>query len=91
MAYSLDLHVGLRRAKWKVKIRDKEQQREEPHVTIIWRGTTTWRISLRTRQFLDEPSGSTEIPAELLDHITTPRNWRLLEAAWNDMYPTNRV
>jgi hypothetical protein len=51
MAYALPLPAALRQARWKVKIRDKET-REPPHVTII-RGTDSWRIDLRTGQFMD--------------------------------------
>jgi len=37
MAFALTLTTALKRARWKVKIRDKET-REPPHVTIL-RGT----------------------------------------------------
>ena len=55
MAFSLELPVDLRKAGWKVKIRDRERL-EPPHVTIPLKASA-WRLDLRTGQFL-EPGAS---------------------------------
>jgi hypothetical protein len=51
MPFDLPLPQQLARARWKVKIFDKEN-REPPHITIV-RGTAKWRIDLRKRAFMD--------------------------------------
>ena len=89
MAYSLPLTVALRKARWKVKIRDKET-REPPHVTII-RGTDAWRIDLRSGGFMDADPDPSEVPEELIDLIKTDANWQQLCDEWDQMYPSNPV
>ena len=64
MPVELALPGHLRRHKWKVKIREKERM-EPPHVSII-RGTSTWRINLRTGEFMDKMPDPGEVPEELL-------------------------
>jgi hypothetical protein len=89
MAYSLPLTVALRKARWKVKIRDKET-REPPHVTII-RGTNAWRIDLRTGEFMDDSPDPSEVAEELIELIRAEATWRQLCDAWDQMYPANPV
>lgn len=89
MSYSLPLSAALKRARWKVKIRDKEI-REPPHVTLI-RGTKAWRIDLRTGNFMDGAPDPREVPAELVDFIRAQTTWRRLCDEWNRMYPSNLI
>jgi hypothetical protein len=89
MAYTLPLTAALRKARWKVKIRDKET-REPPHVTII-RGTDAWRIDLRTREFMDDDPDPAEVPDELIELITDEATWQQLCNEWDRMYPNNPV
>ena len=89
MAYTLPLSEALRKARWKVKIRDKET-REPPHVTII-RGTDAWRIDLRDGEFMDDEPDPAEVPEELIDLVTEPDTWQALCANWDEMYPDNPV
>jgi hypothetical protein len=87
VAYDLPLPIHLRRAGWKVKIRDKEM-REPPHLTIL-RRTMTWRIDLRAGAFMDARPNPNEVPSELIQIIES--HWILLCQQWNAMYPDNPV
>jgi hypothetical protein len=89
MAYTLPLTAALRKARWKVKIRDKET-REPPHVTII-RGTDAWRIDLRTGDFMDDDPDPADVPAELIELILEAGTWQMLCDEWDRMYPDNPV
>lgn len=89
MAFNLRLPDGLRKAGWKVKIRDKET-REPPHVTII-RRTDAWRINLRSGQFMDVLPDPSDVPSEIIDLIREEGTWRRLRDEWNGMYPNNPV
>lgn len=89
MPYTLPISIVLRRARWKVKIRDKET-REPPHVSLL-RGTQTWRIDLRTGQFMDAKPKPDEVPEELLNIVLADVNWRRLRDEWDRRYPTNPV
>jgi hypothetical protein len=89
MPYTLPLTAALRKARWKVKIRDKET-REPPHVTII-RGADAWRIDLRTGSFMDARPNPADVPAELMEIIKNPETWQELRAKWDEMYPSNPV
>jgi hypothetical protein len=89
MAYTLPLTKALSKARWKVKIRDKEI-REPPHVTII-RGTDAWRIDLRSQGFMDAEPDPSEVPEELIELITEETTWQLLCDEWDKMYPSNPV
>jgi hypothetical protein len=89
MAYTLPLSEALKKARWKVKIRDKEI-REPPHVTII-RGTEAWRIDLRTGAFMDDEPDPADVPASLLKIVRAETNWQQLCEQWNAMYPGNPV
>jgi hypothetical protein len=89
MAYTLPLTEALRKARWKVKIRDKET-REPPHVTII-RGTDAWRIDLRSRDFMDADPDPAEVPEELIELIMDETTWEQLCDEWDKMYPNNPV
>lgn len=89
MAYTFPRPAVLKKACWKVKIRDKEIC-EPPHVTII-RRTNAWRITLRTGNFLDDSPDPSEVPQELLELITADANWQRLCDEWDRMYPNNPV
>jgi len=71
-----------------VKIFDLETGVEEPHVTIL-RRTSRWRISLRTRQSLDEQPPLREVPAAVLKAVD--EGWRRLIVEWDRIHPTNPV
>lgn len=72
---------------WRLKIRDKERV-EPPHVSLL-RGSTCWRVSLRTTEFLDRKPDPREVPKRLVRHIES----RLDELirAWDELYPQNPV
>jgi hypothetical protein len=89
VARELSLPTQLKRARWKVKIQDKET-REPPHVSIL-RGTDKWRLNLRTGQMMDTSPDPAEIPDELLQILRTATNWRWAIDAWDEMYPDNPV
>lgn len=89
MAFSLPLTRALKKARWKVKIRDKES-RETPHVTLL-RGTDAWRIDLRTGEFMDDLPDPSEIPEELIEFIRAEGTWQRLCDEWDRMYPDNPV
>jgi hypothetical protein len=89
MAYTLPLTAALKKARWKVKIRDKET-REPPHVTIL-RRTKAWRIGLRTGIFLDDSPDPADVPEELVEHIRAEETWQRLCEEWDRMYPDNPV
>ena len=89
MAFNLRLPADFRRARWKVKIRNKET-REPPHLTII-RGTQAWRINLRTAEFMDEEPDPSVVPNEVVDFIKEEQTWQRLCSNWDAMYPTKPV
>ena len=86
MAISLKLPRRLRR-QWAIKIRDRECV-EPPHVSIL-RGRRTWRIELRTHEFMDDEPDPAEVPKSILK--TLDENWEFLCASWDAMYPENPV
>ncbi len=95
MPVELSLSKTLKKARWKVKIREKERL-EPPHVSVI-NGTNTWRISLRSGDFLDKEPDPDEIPEELLEYIKNGRLndeqtvWEWLCEKWDEKYPNNQV
>lgn len=89
MAFNLRLPDSLKKARWKVKIRDKET-REHPHVTIL-RGTKAWRINLRTGNFLEDDPDPSEVPDQLVELIKEEETWQQLCNEWDRMYPDNPV
>lgn len=89
MPFDLMIPAGFRKARWKVKIREKEN-REPPHVTVM-RDTLAWRIDLRTGQFMDRQPDPEDVPAELVAHIKKAGSWRLLCEQWDRKYPSNPV
>ena len=89
MAFNLPLTNALRKARWKVKIRDKET-REPLHVTII-RGTEAWRINLRTGDFMDARPDPSDVPSGIIDLINEEETWQRLCDEWDEMYPNNPV
>ena len=73
MPYSFNLSKQLRNQGWKVKIYEKERL-EPPHLTIR-RLNRTWRVNLRTREFLVPPGGSWhEIDGDLKQLIEDETN-----------------
>lgn len=89
MPFELWLPQKFRRARWKVKIREKES-REPPHVTILQR-TDAWRIDLRTGEFMDQQPDSANVPVELVEYIKSVKVWKQLCDEWNKKYPENPV
>jgi hypothetical protein len=87
--FNLRLPGALRKARWKVKIRDKET-REPPHVTII-RGTEAWRVDLRTGAFMDANPDPSQVPDEIVELITQEATWQRLCDEWDARYPDNPV
>ena len=87
MPFSLSLSAQLTRARWKVKIFDKEN-REPPHVTII-RGTEKWRINLRTGAFMDRYPPERSVDEGVIEAITD--SWDLLKDQWDQIHPDNPV
>ncbi len=95
MPAELPLSSQLKNAKWKVKIREKERL-EPPHVSII-NGINTWRISLRSGDFLDKEPDPDQVPHELLKYIDSGKLsnrqtvWEWLCEKWDEKYPKNKV
>lgn len=73
---------------WKVKIFDKESLYEEPHVTILFKGTK-WRYGLRGREFLDDRPNPSDVPDEVLNAIDA--NHDELCKEWDSSFPKNPV
>ncbi len=89
MPFDLPISESLKRARWKVKIREKES-REPPHVTIL-RGALAWRIDLRTGEFMDRIPDPADVPVELLTQIHKADSWKQLQQEWDCKYPANPI
>ena len=63
MPYDLPLPRKLA-SSWRVKIYDNERL-EPPHVTVV-KGYDSWRINLRTKEFMDDEPP----PHEIHKHVT---------------------
>jgi hypothetical protein len=87
--FELPLPALFRNALWKVKIREKEN-REPPHVTILWR-TKAWRINLRTGEFMDAQPDPSDVPIKIVSLIKSDENWSRLCEEWDKKYPANPV
>jgi hypothetical protein len=87
VAFQLKLPALLENRGWKVKIRDRERV-EPPHVTIMHK-VNSWRVSLRSQQFLDKKPDPTEVPVEVIDAIR--ENIYMIRATWDHMYPENPI
>jgi len=87
MPFALRLLDAWARLGWKAKIREDERN-EEPHVSIIFK-LWTWRLSLRTGEFLDSTPPPRNVPVELVEWIWSQRE--LLRARWDEKYPENVV
>jgi hypothetical protein len=87
MPFRLELPPGLAARRWKVKMRDREGP-EEPHVSLLNR-TRTWRLGLRSFEFLDREPPPAEVPEDLLDHVRAHAD--RLRTEWDRMYPANPV
>jgi hypothetical protein len=49
----------------------------------------SWRIGLRSGEFLDEEPSPTKVPKALVAFVK--QQWGALQRAWDDMYPENPV
>ena len=87
MPFSLHLPSAWTTLGWKVKIREDERN-EEPHVSILFK-LWTWRLSLRTCEFLDTAPPPRNVPAELVEWVWDCRE--VLRARWDEKYPENVV
>lgn len=87
MARSFALPAPYGRQGWKLKIRDRERV-EPPHVTVLFR-TRAWRYGLRESGFLDREPAPGEVPERVVEFIV--RHLPQLIAAWDELYPHNRV
>ena len=87
MAYSLPLSPQPKKARWKVKVFDKEN-REPPHVTIV-RGVQKWRMNLRTGEFMDRSPSPRGVDEEVIAAIQ--ENWETLIEQWDQIHPDNPV
>jgi len=73
---------------WKVKIRNDERG-EEPHVSVIFKGSGVYRFGLRKRAFLDRDPDPRNVPADVVGFILAHLDEFV--AAWDRMYPENVV
>lgn len=89
MPFDFPLPVFLKKAGWKVKIRERET-REPPHLTIL-RRTQAWRVDLRTGEFMDTRPDPNDVPAEIITLIKVPDTWTLICSARDQKYPKNPV
>ena len=87
MPYDLSLPVVLKRAGWKVKIRDKERL-EPPHATVI-NGCEYWRFDLREGKCMDDDPPPRRVPKELREIVKS--NQPLLAKEWDLIHPKNKV
>ena len=87
MAFSFPLSHRWVTQRWKVKIRDKERL-EPPHVSFIC-GKRTWRLGLRSGEFLDVEPDPTEVPSGLVDEVKAALDE--LRTRWDAIYPENPV
>jgi hypothetical protein len=87
MPFSLHLPDGWATLGWKAKIREDERN-EEPHVSILFK-LWTWRLSLRTGEFLDIAPASRTVPVEVVEWVWGQHE--LLRARWDEKYPENVV
>lgn len=87
MAFSFPLSSRWIAQRWKVKIRDKERL-EPPHVSFI-RGTRTWRLGLRSGEFLDIEPDPAEVPPGLVEEVKAALTE--LRSRWDAIYPENPV
>ena len=88
MPYQLPLPEPLGSQGWRVKIRDKEQQPEDPHATVIFK-TEYWRWGLREREFLDDRPPPRKVPTQIVE--TMLANVDELVRQWDLLHPEQRV
>jgi len=86
MPYDLPLPPKLAK-RWRVKIYDSERL-EPPHVTVV-KGRTSWRINLRTREFMDNQPPPREVHKDVIQAVRD--HWRRLQQEWNQIHPDNPV
>ena len=82
MPYDFTLPAKLANAGWKVKIHDAEGA-EEPHVTI-YKKLRKWRVSLRTKKFLDKHDKWSQIDKELKKEVDAA--WKTLQKEWDKIH-----
>jgi hypothetical protein len=74
MPYDLPLPRRLA-SSWRVKIYDNERL-EVPHITIV-KGRESWRINLRTMEFMDDEPAPKEVHKDVMRAVED--NWGLLQ------------
>ena len=87
MPYELKLPLLWSNQRWKVKVYDSEGP-EEPHVSIL-RRNWTWRVGLRSFEFLDRLPDGKDVPRKLLDLVRS--HSQELQNAWDALHPANPV
>ncbi len=85
MPYSLLVPANL--SNWSIKIYDKERL-EPPHITVN-NGECTWRINLRTKEFMDPAQPGCKLHKQVKKLILD--NWTWLVEEWDKRYPNNQV
>ena len=66
----------------------RQRDGRTPHITVL-RGTKSWRINLRTVQFLDRTPAPREVPRQLLRHVLG--RFDEFISVWDELYPLNPV
>jgi len=87
LAFELKLPAPRDSQGWKAKIRDRERV-EPPHVTIIHR-TRSWRLGLRSGEFLDKEPDPRDVPDQVVAAIRG--SILQLREKWDVTYPENPV
>jgi hypothetical protein len=71
---------------WKLKVRENERN-EEPHVSVIFKGSAVYRYGLRRRGFLDTAPDPRLVPDEIVAFIVEHLDEFITN--WDRMYPEN--
>ena len=85
MPYELPLPSRL--TPWRVKIFDNERV-EPPHVTIVNK-RRTWRVDLRTLEFMDREPPRRDVPNDVMSQIRAAH--AELTRQWDAKHPMNPV
>src|SRR2546423_6366994 len=86
--YNVPLPRQFAKAGWRVKVFDGEGP-EAPHVTIRFKTSAWWRISLRDGEFLSPGGSWSEIPE--LVRAAVEAHWQQLQEYWDRENPHNPV
>jgi hypothetical protein len=89
MAKAFDLPANLKKAGWKLKIRDRETV-EPPHATVIYK-TESWRWDLRRQKFMDRRPPPRKVPKVIQVFLKMAENHTAMVEAWDAKYPHNKV